>query len=125
MAATKTDHLDRMIATPMDQLRFEDFIKLKSGRDKLSNIKLDILKSTVSATDSELVATTFADDQTRQAACFRWILRGLTSDKAIRKIKTDIEITQNVRNSKRAPEFDKRPVKKWQAVEGGGGDAPF
>ena len=56
------------------------------------------LKTAVSHPDCLLVAADFPDDPKAEASCLRWILRGLSADKAIRKIRTDLEVTAKVRS---------------------------
>jgi hypothetical protein len=86
--------LDRIINTRYESLGFGDFAKLKSGRDSFSGVKLPQLKDSVSEMDRNSIAEAFAHDESSQASCFRWMLRGLDSKKAIRKVQTDLEISE-------------------------------
>lgn len=86
--------IDEINATLMNQLRFRDFAELKSGRDSFSRLKLAQLATMVSCSDVAAVEAAFEHDRER-ASCYRWILRGLNQDKAVRKVKTDAEITAN------------------------------
>ena len=90
--------LDRIIIAPMDSLSFKDFIRLKCGRDEFSRMKLINLKTAVSHPNCLAVAAEFPDDSKAEASCLRWILRGLPAEKAIRKIRTDLEVTAKVRS---------------------------
>jgi ribonuclease HI len=89
--------LDRIIVAPMESLSFKDFIRLKCGRDEFSRMKLVDLKSAVSHPDSLAVAADCPDDPKAEASCLRWILWGLPAEKAVRKIRTDLEVTAKVR----------------------------
>jgi hypothetical protein len=78
----------------MEQLRFKDFAKLKCGRDQFSAMRVASLQAAVSFADREQIEGVFAEP-CDQAKAYRWILRGLPIEKAIRKVKTDQEITAN------------------------------
>lgn len=93
--------IERIANTPIESLGFRDFLQLKSGRDQFSKIKLADLKTAVSHSDCQTVSSEFADDPKAEATCLRWILRGLTATKAIRKIKTDAEIAAKARSNSR------------------------
>ena len=79
---------------PMERLKFQDFRELKAGRDEMSRLRLPALRERVGAETRDVVEATFDDDR-HQATCFRWLLRGLNVDKAIRKVKTDAEVSEN------------------------------
>lgn len=90
-----TTTLQRIIETPMDGLRFRDFLRLNvGGRDEFSRIRLPQLKEMVP--DHGEVEATFEDDRSI-ASCLRWMLRGLPLDKALRKVSTDLEIAASVK----------------------------
>ena len=80
--------------------KFKDFLRLKSGRDIFSSKKIETLTQLVSIEDIKKVKAIFADDK-QQAIVYRWILRGLKTDLAIRKLKTDIEVGENYNKQKR------------------------
>lgn len=86
------EQLQYVIQTPMDRLRFRDFMELKCGWDEYSKLRLPALREM--APEHELVDVVFEDDK-QIAACLRWMLRGLRIDKAIRKVNTDEEIARN------------------------------
>jgi hypothetical protein len=86
--------LERVILTPCESLSFGDFAKLKSGRDSFSGMKLPQLQDAVSVMNQHSIAEAFAQNESSQASCLRWILRGLDSEKAIRKVQTDLEISE-------------------------------
>jgi hypothetical protein len=44
--------------------------------------------------DRQTVLEAFKQDETSQASCLRWIQRGLDCKKAIRKVQTDLEISE-------------------------------
>jgi len=86
--------LDRIVSTPGKSLRFGDFAKLKSGRDSFSGMKLPQLQDAVSVMDQRSIAEAFPQVESAQASCLRWMLRGLDCQKAIRKVQTDLEISE-------------------------------
>lgn len=91
------DILERIINTPMDALRFRDFMSLKCGHDGFSSQRLPKLQVQVSATIREEARSTFPESEKDQAVCLRWVLRGLPFEKTVRKVKTDLEVGQNAR----------------------------
>src|SRR6266496_1242971 len=96
--------MDRIANTPYESLSFKDFAKLKSGRDSFSRMKLLELQGAVSEMDWRLVVAAFMHDDAAQASCMRWMLRGLDCDKAIRKVQTDLEITDKAASKWRSEE---------------------
>jgi hypothetical protein len=106
-------HLEKVIATPIDDLTREDFLKLKvGGRDKFSNIRRSMLKYETQAITYHVegdVNKVFPNPE-NQVACLRWICRGLSPQKAIRKIK--IENEEIAKMKKRY--FEKEEVYKQQ-----------
>ncbi len=86
--------VDYVAATPIERLRFKDFAKLKSGRDQFSVMRIAALQGAVSFANREQIELAFAEP-CDQSKAYRWILRGLPSDKAIRKVRTNQEITAN------------------------------
>jgi hypothetical protein len=86
--------LDRICSTPCESLSFGDFAKLKSGRDSYSGMKLPQLQDAVSVMDQRSIIESFPQDESAQASCLRWMLRGLDCQKAIRKVQTDLEISE-------------------------------
>ncbi|MBX9790525.1 MAG: hypothetical protein K2Y37_16520 [Pirellulales bacterium] len=92
--------IENLNSSPIETLRFSDFAGLKSGRDEFSPLSLEQLRERVTAIDVEKVSESFPDLKS-QANCLRWILRGLDTDKAIRKVKTDAEVSANSAYSRR------------------------
>jgi hypothetical protein len=86
--------LDRVVGTACESLSFGDFAKLKSGRDSYSGMKIAQLQDAVSMMDHSSIVETFPQNESAQASCLRWMMRGLDCQKAIRKVKTDLEISQ-------------------------------
>ena len=82
-----TDHLQRVIETPIENLHFRDFSRLNSGSDQYSWMKLPRLREAV--IENEKIAKEFPDDEESLSKCLRWMLRGLDAEKAIQKVKTD------------------------------------
>src|ERR1700761_3292593 len=69
--------LDRVVGTACESLSFGDFAKLKSGRDSYSGMKLAQLQDAVSMMDRSLIVETFPQNESAQASCLRWMMRGL------------------------------------------------
>lgn len=86
-------NIDWLNATPMERLSFKDFRGLKIGRDSLSRQQISSLQGQVSQQDREAVEAAFEHPKDR-AVCYRWILRGLETDRSIRKVNTDKEVAQ-------------------------------
>jgi hypothetical protein len=82
------------MSTPYESLSFGDFAKLKSGRDSFSGMKMPQLQDAISEIDRRSIVAAFTHNESSQASCFRWMLRGLDSKKAIRKVQTDLEISE-------------------------------
>lgn len=95
-------NIDHVIQTPMNSLRFRDFVTLKSGRDCWSAMRLNALRELVAIDDVRQVTDEWADDEREQAKCLRWIVRGLPLDKAIRKVRTDAEVRDNAISARHA-----------------------
>ena len=83
--------LIEIISTPMEQLRFRDFMGLRSGWDEFSRMKLPELRRLAYSDEIESAIEGNAD----RASAYRWVLRGLPLDKAIRKVRTALEIRIN------------------------------
>ena len=78
-----------------ESARFKDFAKLKSGRDEFTAKKLPTLKKLVNDEIKETIDRSFNDPDKYLAKVYRWHLRGLPIDLAIRKVKVDAEIEAN------------------------------
>lgn len=88
--------IDSLNNRNMSKLKFKDFMALKTyGRDKYSNIKLEVLQQIVSSDIVQIALKEFPEDKANQTTMLRWICRGLHVDKAIRKVKTDMEVSLN------------------------------
>ena len=79
-----------------ESARFKDFAKLKSGRDEFTAKKLPTLKKLVNDEIKETIDRSFNGLDKYLAKVYRWHLRGLPIDLAIRKVKVDAEIEANV-----------------------------
>lgn len=79
---------------PADELRVSDLVRLKSGHDSFSRLTLDALRRMVGLPAVEVV-TRAIKLKGRQGSAFRWHLRGLTINRAIRKVQADQRITRN------------------------------
>lgn len=82
----------------VSKAKFKDYAGLKTfGRDGFSLMKEDDLKTLISQHDIVLIKNTFPEDK-NALHCTRRVARGLKVNHAIRKVKTDIEITNNNRH---------------------------
>lgn len=96
--------LERVKQAKIEALGFKDFAELKVGRDEFSSLRLPKLRELVSPDDARIVTGEF-DDDSDIARCLRWILRGLPVEKAIKKVRTDLEITERVKERRRRRQF--------------------
>ena len=88
--------IQRVNASKSEKLKFRDFAALKTyGRDKVSSMKMDVLKDIVSEEEMEQIKG--AVDERDVIAVLRWMKRGLHMDHAIHKVKVDREIANNTR----------------------------
>lgn len=93
MSRPRSVTIQEIVATPMPELRFRDFANLKvGGRDRFTSLRLAELRLLV--TDSHILDAALDHDESAVASCLRWMLRGLPIDKAIRKVRTDLEIAE-------------------------------
>lgn len=84
----------RINASRPGQLKFQDFAGLKTyGRDRVSGMKLNVLKDIVPEEEYERIVGTVAEEDI--ISVLRWIKRGLQIDHAIHKVKVDREISNN------------------------------
>ena len=86
-------------------LKFRDFVALKvGGKDEYSYLGYTALKRRMSAeamTKTEAALEVHAE----RAKVYRWILRGLPVDYAIRKVKTDLEVSANAEQAREEEEW--------------------
>lgn len=76
---------------------FGTLIKMKSGRDEFSKMRLPELQSRVKADAWERVVKEFASEQ-YQAVCLRWHLRGLDIETAIKKTQITKQMADKSRS---------------------------
>ena len=96
MSRPRSVTIQEIVAAPMSELRFRHFASLKvGGRDRFTPLRLAELRRLV--TDSQIVDAALDHDESAVASCLRWVLRGLPIDKAIRKVRTDLEIAEQAR----------------------------
>lgn len=75
-----------------DQLRFDDFAKLKTyGRDDVSRMKAEDLRGVVMEAELQQIKEAIQDDGDT-VKVLRWMKRGLSLDYAVRKVQVDQEI---------------------------------
>lgn len=80
--------IERLNVLPLDELRFEDFARLKM-KDRLDSLTLGQLRALVPVSIMAHVSDSFRGEHELQAACLRWILRGLHTRKAVVKVEFD------------------------------------
>lgn len=89
--------IERFYSQKSSKRGFKDFINLKTyGLDKFSRMKLDKIEGILRAKDIELAKSAF-DDEKLVLSTLRWCCRGLLIEDAIRKVKTDLEVANNMR----------------------------
>lgn len=78
---------------------FRDFQALKThGMDKYSAMKKDTLMEYSKAVNMEKQLEAAFPKEAHRLSAIRWMLRGLSPDDAIHKVKVDAEIADNARN---------------------------
>lgn len=91
------NQIKRLNQTDMGKLKFRDFAGLKTyGIDGFSRVKYEKLAELVEDKDVKTIEQSF-DDEKLVVNTLRWVARGLIIEHAIRKVKTDLEIQQNMR----------------------------
>ncbi|WP_340819971.1 ribonuclease HI family protein [Methanolobus sp. WCC4] len=74
---------------------FKSFANLKvGGFDSFSRKKLDTLKEEAGKKASTIAEKEFPGNSSQQASALRWMLRGLSTDLAVRKVRVDIELSK-------------------------------
>ena len=68
--------IERIATTPMEQLSFQDFKNLKSGRDKYSKMDIMQLIKEIDWLDDCFLVAVFYDDLELESPCIRWMLGG-------------------------------------------------
>lgn len=76
--------------------KFKEFMNLRSGRDKYSSFKKDKILNLL---DEEIFNNKEINEleEKEQLKIYRWILRGLKVENAIKKVKVDLEVSNNFR----------------------------
>lgn len=87
--------ISKFLLIPKKSLKFKDFASLKSGRDKYTTTKGSELFNLIDNSDLEKIKELFTEEKYIFSA-IRWILRGLTLDLAISKVKVDIDIASKI-----------------------------
>jgi hypothetical protein len=75
--------------------RFKDFMALRSGFDRWSEMGLSQLRAMTSRTAADAVKQAFPDDAGAEVRALRWYHRGLPSKWAIHKARVDFEVSEN------------------------------
>jgi ribonuclease HI len=74
---------------------FKSFAQLKvGGFDSFSRKKLETLQKEAGPKASSIAKKEFPKNSSQQASALRWMLRGLATDLAIKKVKVDIELSK-------------------------------
>lgn len=95
------EHINRLNKKKERSLQFRDFVNLRThGRDVFSAKKEPDLLPFIGDDDLEKAQTEFPDAKDR-LSCLRWIARGLRYELAVRKVKCDIQIRNNVKEAAR------------------------
>jgi len=95
-----------------NKAKFKDYKNLKSGRDEFTNKQLPGLKKLVPEEVQQQIEQQWDGNDTYLAKVYRWYLRGLPPDMAIKKVKTDAEIEENVTG--KHPWKENQPTTKTQ-----------
>lgn len=104
--ANSTNPIERINNTPVDDLCFKDFLRLKvGGRDEFSALWGKRLESKVSQDILARLQETFPHDRKSQHSAIRWVLRGLETTRAIRKVETDLAVSENAEYAREEKEF--------------------
>ena len=84
-----------------DKNKFKDYLSLKTqGRDEFSSMRLKELEEKMDEKSIlEIKKENFDDKQ--KAVAYRWMLRGLPLDMAIRKVNVDTEVAKNSLHKKK------------------------
>jgi hypothetical protein len=83
----------------LENPKFKDFMRLKvGGTDSFSKMRYAALRKQLPPEVVAQVDQKF-EVHAERAACYRWILRGLTPDLAIHKIKVGLEVEENAREA--------------------------
>ncbi len=94
----------------LGKARFQDFAKLRSGRDQYSRAAVDDLLDSLSIASVPRAISSLPDTDVRKA--LRWMCRGLPEGLAMRKVAVDAALTD------RAREKSKRAAESEKAIEG-------
>lgn len=88
-----TTSIEMINATPIEQICSKDYIRLKvvNQRDRYSSMKRPVLMENIGK-DKVAAIIERIEDAKYQEAAMRWILRGLETDRAIRKALTDMQV---------------------------------
>lgn len=77
---------------------FKNYMKLKSGNDAFSRVRLPKLAEQVPDAVKEAITTVWSDiEEDNLAKVYRWYLRGLPAQMAVHKVRTDLEISENIK----------------------------
>jgi hypothetical protein len=89
----------------MKNPKFRDFLALKvGGKDEFSRLGYAALRSRM--TEADIIKVEEAlEVHADRAKVYRWILRGLPVDYAVRKVKTDLEVAANAKYARQERDF--------------------
>jgi ribonuclease HI len=77
------------------QAKFKDYANLKSGRDEFTSKKINDLKKLIPEESIKEIDKNWDGNDTYLAKVYRWYLRGLPVEMALKKVRTDAEIEEN------------------------------
>jgi ribonuclease HI len=76
--------------------KFQDYLNLKSGYDEYSKKGLRQLKQLISPQDQEKILKDWLGNDHYLAKVYRWYLRGLPPEMAIKKVEVEAEIEEKI-----------------------------
>ena len=100
--------------------KFQDYVNLKSGRDEFTAKRLPGLEKLVSKEVKEAIAREWDGNDTYLAKVYRWCLRGLPPEMALRKIYTDAEMKEKATGKHPWKDKDKDKTEKKKKIASSG-----
>jgi len=79
-----------------NKAKFQDYLNLKSGHDEYSNKKIRQLEQLVTPENREKIIKNWQGNESYLAKVYRWNLRGLPPEMAIKKVEIEAEMEEKV-----------------------------
>ena len=90
------DAISRLNKAKPNKLKFKFFAELKTyGMDRFSRMKKEKLVELLPENEVAYAEQAFEEEKA-QLTCLRWMARGLEPELSVRKVKTDLEIQNNM-----------------------------